>query len=124
MSRSSLVRMVLCGVILISPFLSLQEAEACESCKRTSWLTPWNYLCKATGDRETGVTLCTDEYEPLTNTTYCNESGDFCTVVDAEGGGGSGGGSGGGDTSNPCLTTGFCPAECFSCSGGGGRPAV
>jgi hypothetical protein len=49
-----------------------------------------------------------------TNAQACTNGGD--------GGGGVGGTGGGGNST--CTTAGFCPAQCFSCSGGGGRPAI
>jgi hypothetical protein len=111
------------GMIMTSQLIYPERAEACEICKN-NWLTPWNFLCKPVSDRETGVTDCENDYHPFTNTTSCSEGGDFCAVIDAAGGGGGGSGGGG---SNPCQVSGFCPAECFSCSGNGGsggRPAV
>ncbi|HEX6904299.1 MAG TPA: hypothetical protein VF789_31610 [Thermoanaerobaculia bacterium] len=123
MRRSSRLRVVLFGgIILISQATLSERADACEVCGRSSWLTPWNYLCRPAKDKETGATGCTDNYEPVSNTTSCFESGDYCTVIIVNGGGTGGGG--GGEEENPCQTSNFCPAECFSCSGGGGRPAV
>ena len=50
--------------------------------------------------------------------TFCYESGSACYGITVGGGGGGGGTGGGG---GGCASTGgFCPAECFSCSGGGG----
>jgi hypothetical protein len=94
------------------------SAGACEEC-HTPWFTPWNSWCRPVSGDEVGVTLCKDE-TTLINTT-CQEYGNACQVITVIGGGGgdgTGGGSGGG--SNPCQTSGFCPAECFSCGGGGG----
>ncbi len=124
MRGSSRLRVVLFGgIILFSQAVLSGRADACEVCGRSSWLTPWNYLCRPAQDKETGTTGCTNSYEPVSNTTSCSESGDYCTVIIVNGGGGTGGGGGGGEE-NPCQTSSFCPAECFSCSGGGGRPAV
>ena len=124
MNRSSGIRVALFGaIVLASQMISPEVAGACEVCARSSWLTPWNYLCRPVQDRETGATECTNDYEPFSNVTSCFESGDYCTIIVVDGGGGTGGGGGGGEE-NPCETSNFCPAECFSCSGGGGRPAV
>jgi hypothetical protein len=52
----------------------------------------------------------------------CWTNGQACyNIVTGGNGGSGGGGTGGGQT---CQTSGFCPAECFSCGGGPGRPAV
>jgi hypothetical protein len=50
----------------------------------------------------------------------CFEGGDFCTVIDVHGGGGSGGvggGSGGGGGGGCGFNPGGCPAACFGCGG-------
>ena len=52
--------------------------------------------------------------------TACYTSGFECYRITVNGGGGGSGGTGGGGS---CHSSGFCPAECFSCSGGG-RPRI
>jgi hypothetical protein len=97
-----------------------QPAAGCEICKPNFFLgfVP----CRAVAEDEVGATVCQDQYDPIGGFT-CEESGTFCTGITVSGGGGGGnGGSGGG--SGSCQTSGFCPAFCFSCGGGGGRPAV
>jgi hypothetical protein len=97
-----------------------QPAAGCEICKYTFFLgySP----CRAVTDTEVGSTICQDYYDPIGGFS-CEESGTYCSVIGADGGGGGTGGSGGGDGGS-CQTSGFCPASCFSCSGSGGRPAV
>lgn len=109
-----------CALTLL--FLTLpQAALACEICVYHPFLgfSP----CRPVTQSEVGSTNCTNDYHPIGGFT-CSESGTFCSTVDAGGGGTGGGGGGWGGGSNPCRTTGFCPPECFSCEGGGGRPAV
>lgn len=62
-----------------------------------------------------------DNSLPWPDGPSCWTNGQACT--NGGDGGGSGGGSAGGG-SDPCATMGFCPAQCFSCSGSGGRPAI
>jgi hypothetical protein len=118
--RRSWVRLALFGGIAIASSLVHPEVvDACQICVRSNWLTPWNRLCRPVEDRESGTTTCETKIEPASGLIYCHEGGDFCAVIDVFGGGGTGGGGTGGGGTNPCQTTGFCPAECFSCSGGG-----
>jgi hypothetical protein len=92
-------------------------ASACEICEYVFLL---GYApCKPVGPDDVGSTICTDHYDPISGFS-CQESGDYCSNITIGGGGGTGGGSDGGS----CQTAGFCPAQCFSCGGGGGRPAV
>ena len=71
--------------------------------------------CKPVGHEQAGDgTRC--EEDPLG--PWCSMKPDPCYNVDVNGGGGGSGGGGG-----ACTTTGFCPAECFSCSSGG-RPRI
>lgn len=97
----------LCGL------LTLPAATACEICR--DFFT--DLSCGPVFQGETGYTEC----EPSGESSSCEVSGDFCSVITVDGGGG-GGGTGGGGGDNPCETLSFCPAECFSCGGGGGRP--
>lgn len=57
------------------------------------------------------------------NNNGCILTGLSCTAPPGGGGGGGGDGDGGGG-GGACGSTGFCPAECFTCPGGGGRPPV
>jgi hypothetical protein len=109
-----------CAFILLTLILP-QAAQACEICIYRFFLgfSP----CRPVTQSEVGSTNCTDEYHPIGGFT-CSESGTFCSAIDADGGGGSGGGGGWGGGGSPCNTSGFCPAECFSCDSGGGRPAI
>lgn len=115
LSRSVLVLCAL-GLFWVLP----QPARGCEICEYKFFL---GFHCRPVTDTEVGSTNCQLYYSPFGGTT-CEESGTYCSVIGAGGGGGGGtGGSGGGDGGS-CQTTGACPASCFSCSGGGGRPAV
>lgn len=106
---------VLAGVfVALLAFLVPQSAGACEKC--------FTFLddesCKDVVEGESGFTTCT---MPEEASCCCKVSGDICTG--GSGGSGGTGGTGGGGT-NQCETSGFCPSECFSCTGGGGRPRV
>ena len=113
-------RITLLAGITVFAFLMIPgELLACEICTNPVFTDGMSW-CRPVRQEETGYTICRDEVTVLG--TYCmEESGIFCSVVDA-GGGGGGSNAGGGGT-NPCQTSGFCPAQCFSCSGWG-RPAV
>lgn len=104
------------GFLAALLFSSAAEA-ACEECHRP-WLTPWNTWCVPVSGDDVGATLCHDEVTLVSIT--CQEDGNACQVITVIGGGGGSGTGSGGGTSNPCQTSGFCPAECFTCSGGGG----
>lgn len=97
-----------------------RPAAGCEICKVNLFLGP--APCRSVTEDEVGSTICQDQYDPIGGFT-CEESGTFCSGITVGGGGGRAGG-GGGTGGNPCQTSSFCPASCFSCSGGGGRPAV
>lgn len=114
MRRRTFLQTVVSATLIVTGSWALtSEAEgACEICK-ANILTPDLSWCHPVEQEETGVTRCRDGSD--WHGPWCFEEGTFCSVVDAGGGGGTGGG---GD--NPCQVTGFCPAECFSCSGGGG----
>lgn len=92
----------------------------CLKCKHNSPVGFGGY-CVSVGHEEYGEgTQCNETATglPWPNHTDCTLSGSPCyNVVVTDGGSGGGG-------NNACGTTGFCPAECFSCSGGGGRPAI
>lgn len=99
------------GIVLLGLLVPVPVAAqaACEVCHEFFA----DESCKPADTGESGYTSCTTPEEA---SCCCTLSGDSCT-------GGSGGGSAGGDTGggeNQCQTSGFCPAECFSCGGGGG----
>jgi len=126
MRRAVTIRiLLLVGTFILSSLILPAPTQACELCF-WHWLNPTRSYCRALQDRETGTTICTTFVDNLGGSD-CTEGGDYCTVITVGGGGGSGsrGGGGGGGA---CQTSGFCPAECFSCSSGGGgggsRPAV
>lgn len=86
-------------------------------------LTGMGATCRQVGDGANGEGWqCTELYDlPWPDGPECYTNNDPCHNVNVNGGGGGGIGSGSGQA---CQTTGFCPAECYSCSGGNGRPAV
>lgn len=116
--HSSRIRLIVLFTALSVSVLSPQAVLGCEICKY--YLLLGFAPCRPVTETEVGSTICTNEYDPLVGFS-CAESGTYCSEINAGGGGGSGSGGGGG---SQCSTTGFCPAECFSCGGGGGRPAV
>lgn len=104
---------LLCFLMLFS-FAPPVRAQSCEICKVGSLSgASW---CRPVQQEETGATKC-DDYVDIAG-AYCVEGGNFCSWVNAGGGGGGSGGGGGGG--GGCSGSGFCPAECFSCGGGGG----
>lgn len=110
------------GVALLA-LLGMAQASpaaACEYCFWT-WINPTRSYCKIVVEGQVGVTSCENVVSRLGD-SFCEESGNACGVVNVPIGGGGGGGSAGsgGGGSNPCQTAGFCPAQCFNCSGGGG----
>jgi hypothetical protein len=103
--------LVVALLVLLSPL----SAMACEKCFKFFD----DESCKDVGLGESGFEKCE---VPAEASCCCKMSGNACTGTSSGGSGGTGGTGGGG--SNVCQTNGFCPAQCFSCSGGGGRPAV
>lgn len=92
--------------------VSSQPAVACQDC----FFNAQNIAtCRPTFDGEIGNIDCQSV------TTDCVLSGPVCTVITVPGGGSGGSGGGGGGCQGG---SGGCPAECFSCSGGGGRPRI
>ncbi len=108
-------------VVLLSGIMFGTALNACETCDSTGILghLAYNAFCRAVGPDEVGSTRCELSYDPLTPSVDCFESGTFCSTIVVTGGGGDGGAGGGG-----CTGGGFCPASCFSCGGGGGRPRI
>lgn len=104
----------------IASFEAASVVQACQVCDFhyfTGNLAVYAF-CRSAGPDEVGATYCTTTYDPLTPAIDCTESGTFCTTITV--GGGSGGSGGGGG----CTGSGFCPASCFSCGGGGRGPAI
>lgn len=96
------------AVLVVAP----RRASGCEDC----FFNNQNIAtCRPTFDGEMGNTIC------WSITTDCQFDGAACTIITVGGGGSGGGGGGGGGCSGGA---GGCPAECFSCSGGGGRPRI
>ena len=119
MRKGSLVRrFLLAGALTLSSFTLPRPALGCEICKYLPFLgfAP----CRAVREDEVGSTICINHAD--ISGFWCEERGTYCSEITVGGGGGGTAGGGGGD--DPCRTSSFCPAECFSCSGGGTRPAV
>ena len=100
--------------------LSGMTYYGCMKCNNNS-LVGFGGYCVSVGHEQHGDGTRCDQINtglPWPNNTDCSIGGSPCyNEVVTDGGGGGGGGS-------ACGTTGFCPAECFSCAGSGGRPAV
>lgn len=110
----ALWKLALAGFILAAAASPPLQAYECEICKLSFTGNSW---CRAVREMETGVTQCKD-YVANIGGSYCTEDGNACSWVTGVGGGG-GGGTGGGGGGSCSSSTGFCPAECFSCGGGG-----
>lgn len=110
--------LLLLAMLGLSTFALPQVTFGCEICEYHFFLgfSP----CRPVTESEVGSTTCTNISD--LGGFSCRESGSFCQNITIGGGGGPGGGGSAGG-SNACQTSGACPAECFSCSGGG-RPAV
>jgi|SRR5215203_4112053 len=115
--RKSRIHLFLLVVLFAASFLLPQETKACEICNYNLFL---GYIpCRPVNQDEVGATSCTNLYDAWSGFS-CQESGTFCSGINVGGGGGSGGGSGGGwGGGGGCGGGGFCPAQCFSCGGGG-----
>lgn len=104
----ALARLLIVAAIVFTALPTPASAE-CEICFKF-FDDEWCYPAKS---GESGVTSCTNPEEA---SCCCNMGGQPCTG----GAGGSGGGGGGwGGGGGACSGSGFCPAECFSCGGGG-----
>lgn len=121
-----MVRTVRLAILLFvlgagSALASITTYYGCFNCKPIH-PTSEASICSEAGVLQGGAGwICyEDNVLPWPDGPYCWTNGQACT----NGGGGGGGGGTGGGGSNTCTTTGFCPAQCFSCSGGGGRPAI
>lgn len=115
---------LLAGLVLVcAEGAAWAGCGTCQVCREKTRITIAADYCAIAND-ENG-SMCCSELDTGIG-TYCTESGDACygIIVDG-GGGGSGGGGGGGSTCS--YQNGWCPPECWSCSGGtggGGAPAV
>jgi len=114
LAQTSLLLLRAAAVITAAMLLLPLPAVTCEICDRVS-LTRYDFECRLVDEGETGNEICSTHWELLG--TWCETTGPFCESISVIGDGGGGGG--GGD--NPCDTTGYCPAECFSCNTGGGH---
>ena len=106
-------------IVVLVLLMSSSWAQTCEVCNyrgnpRQIWTQSATCVPAALG--ETGQEGCSVEWGPFGLTTNCQFSGPFCEEIIVIGGGGGGGGGTGG--SSPCVTNGFCPLACFSCSPG------
>jgi hypothetical protein len=89
--------------------------DTCQVCRERTHITiPADYCSPASGENGS---LCCSEFNSGAG-TYCGEYGSACYGIIIHGGGGSGGSGGGGGGCT--YQGGWCPAECMSCSGGGG----
>jgi hypothetical protein len=86
-------------------------------------ITGMGQICKSAGCEHEGDgwECYEDNSLPWPDGPECSTNGQACYETCAGGGDGGSGGGGGGSS---CGGSGFCPAECFSCGGGGGRPAI
>lgn len=88
------------------------DCGTCQVCKKRERFTIANDICLV-ADGENGSMCCSQDSFGLAH--YCTESGSACYGIIVGGGGGGGGtGSGG---SSCTYQSGWCPAECMSCSG-------
>lgn len=99
------------GMLLLLVFFYCDGAAAteCQLCHKF-FDDEW---CEPVGAGESGNTNCSSPEEA---SCCCRFSGSPCSGSGGSGGGGGGGWGGGGGA---CSGSGFCPAECFSCGGGG-----
>lgn len=88
----------------------------CQVCQTDTNVTFARDFCRIASS-ENGSMCCSEQ--AIGPQTFCSESGTPCYGI-VVGDGGGWGGSGGGGGNNCGLQNGWCPAECWSCSGGGG----
>lgn len=100
-------------LVLVSAVLWVGGSKTAAACQDCFFNIQNIATCRPTFDGEIGNLYC------QSITTDCIFSGPVCTVITVEGGGGGSGGGGGACQGG----SGGCPAECFSCSGGG-RPRI
>jgi hypothetical protein len=101
--------------------LGWASCGTCQVCKQSTNITLPRDYCKV-ANNEAG-SMCCAEFDTGVG-TYCSESGSACYGIIVGGGGGGTGGTAGGSGSTCSYVNGWCPAECWSCGGGGGRPAI
>lgn len=109
--------LLLVAVAALSVLTATPASAAPFPCNECTYIVFNGEVCDAVEAEEKGRTDCN-------STARCILSGSECTGPSSGGGGGGGGGDDTGGGGAGCNTTGFCPAECFTCSGGGGRPRV
>ena len=110
------LRWIRLSVVVVLMLLGAQDAWAecgtCQTCQVSTAITISRDYCRV-ANAEDGYTCCRQESYGLG--TYCAFGGSACYGITVGGGGGGGtGGSGGGSCS---YQNGWCPAECWSCSG-------
>lgn len=94
------------------------EPLGCYVCEERPGTIGWNQ-CQQVGNEEWGDgTSCSNAF--LNGQVSCWVSGGACYNIVVGGGGDEGGGGSGSGGGGNCSGGGFCPAECFSCGGGGG----
>lgn len=126
MRKGANVRLVGVGLLLFilgagNGVAKITTYYGCYNCKSIH-PTSEAAICSGAGVLQGGSGwICyEDDTLPWPDGPTCWTNGQACTNG-GDGGAGTGGAGGGG--SNPCATNGFCPAQCFSCSGGG-RPVI
>lgn len=107
--RNALARLCI-GAAVVLALLPAPVFAECQECFKF-FDDEW---CQPVQGGRSGFTDCTSPEEA---SCCCRIRGNPCTSGGGTGGGGGGGWGGGGGA---CSSTGFCPAECFSCGGGGG----
>lgn len=90
------------------------ECGTCQTCEEKTAITIRRDYCRV-ANAEDGYTCCRQESFGME--TWCAFGGSACYGISVGGGGGGGGGTGGGGGSCS-YQNGWCPAECWSCSGG------
>jgi len=109
--RNALARLCIGAAILLTVLPAPVSAAECLECFKF-FDDEW---CQPVGAGRSGFTECTSPEEA---SCCCRIRGNPCTIDGGAGGGGGGGGWGGGGS--VCSGGGaFCPAQCFSCGGGG-----
>src|SRR6185295_4011227 len=114
MSKVSLSLLATLVCLIVWPTVA---HASCEICELASGFGSNSRCFPAVND--VGVTVCQMFSDPLAwpPSTWCTEAGTFCSTIIVNGGGGGGGGTGGGGGCQGGASG--CPAECFSCGGGG-----
>lgn len=90
------------------------DCGACQTCEKETAITISRDFCRL-ANGEDGYTCCRQDSFGLE--TFCVYGGSACYGISV-GGGGGGGGTGGVGGGGCSYQNGWCPAECWSCSGG------